>query len=139
MNTFKSFLVPSIVFVVGIILGVGGMSAVGVRIPKDYKSEPLCKGLPDVAGISGKGLAIISDNELVKQADLRVKLQGMIGNLSVEDRTITLISGQAAPITVQLNDKLVEQIDLTVYDKVEVSGLLQGDKVIADSVTELSQ
>lgn len=137
------WLKPSIVFVVGVILGIGGMYLAGV---KPQGGLAVCEGLPNVAGLSGKGLAVLNNNQTVTGAQLVVILTGTIQ--SIDGDKVTVAQGANAPVIVTVGDRtsitgepsqtgetsVFKLGDLQQYESVQVYGHLEGDSVAADNI-----
>lgn len=144
----NKWLTPSIVFVLGLLLGVGAMYLLGVRVrtgapPLVYYDQsgqkvPVCQGLPDVAGISGSGLSVIKDNVLVDSGELRLTLSGLVGSELASDNTFMLVGGNRSPITIQLTAETDKPSGaLSINDKIRIEGTLQGERVVAESITRI--
>lgn len=137
------WLKPSIVFVIGVILGIGGMYLAGVR---PQGNSAVCEGLPDVAGLSGKGLAVLNNNQAVTSAQLVITLIGTIQ--SIDGNKITVAQGANVPIVVTVGDRtsiagepsqtgeasVFKLGDLQQYESVQVYGHLEGEDVTADNI-----
>ncbi len=106
---------------------------------------PFAEGVPDVAGISGQGLALIKNNKTVSHAEVRLNLLGVVDK--IENNTLTLINGESPPIAVRITDETVifelakdnqpknlKLQDLTQNNVVQVSGRLEGSEVVADTL-----
>ncbi len=120
------------------------MYVVGVRPTGNLA---VCQGVPDVAGISGRALALIKDNKTVSGAEIRLVLAGSISE--IKDTTLTLVSPENPPITIKVSEQAVvsglpesdnnqprslKLEDLKVYDVIRVFGLIQGDEIVGDSI-----
>lgn len=141
MNT--SWTKPLITFAIGLIIGVGGMYLAGVRPQSNLAT---CEGIPDVVGLSGKGLLRLDDNKTVISAQLVVTLAGLIQD--IQGNTLTVANGATAPITVVVGDQtsitgepdqdgdtsIFKLQDLRQYEFIQVFGRLVGDKVEADNI-----
>ena len=142
----NDWLKPLITFAIGLVFGVGGMYIVGVR-----PNVSLVEGVPDVAGLSGAGLALIKDNEAVTNADLLLNLTGTIEEISSDKFVIK--SGNSPAVTVAIQGETViyeppaegsDQItnltlqDLRQDELVQIFGHLEGVEVVAESVIRQS-
>lgn len=139
----NQWLKPAVVFVVGLLVGIGGMYLAGVR---PQGGLAVCEGLPDVAGLSGKGLAVLNNNQAVTSAQLVVTLTGTIQ--SIDGNKITIAQGANAPVVVTVGDRtsitgepsqtgetsVFKLGDLQQYESVQVYGHLEGDDVAADNI-----
>ncbi len=139
----SQWLKPAVIFVVGLLLGIGGMYLVGVR---PQGNLAVCEGIPDVAGLSGKGLVVLNNNQAVTSAQLVVTLMGTIQG--IDGNTITIAQGANAPITVKVSDQtsitgepsqsgttpVFKFSDLQNYESVRVFGQLKGENVAADNI-----
>ncbi len=135
-----------IAFAVGLILGIGGMYLVGTR-----PNDPIVEGVPDVAGLSGAGLALIKDNEAVTNADLLLNLTGTIEEISSDKLIIKSGNSPALTVVIQGETAIYESpaegsdqiTNLTLQDLgqdelVQVFGHLEGVEVVAESVIRQS-
>lgn len=140
------WLKPLIAFAVGLILGIGGMYLVGTR-----PNDPIVEGVPDVAGLSGAGLALIKDNEAVTNADLLLNLTGTIEEISSDKLIIKSGNSPALTVVIQGETAIYESpaegsdqiTNLTLQDLgqdelVQVFGHLEGVEVVAESVIRQS-
>lgn len=144
----NEWLKPAIVFVVGLLVGIGGMYLVGVR---PQSSSATYVDISRISGLTAANFDLLRGNSLVNRADLFVTLQGVI--YEIKGNTITLINGNSKPIVVVVNEsapifvQLTQQgdqisqlqelklSDLKVNDVLDVFGQLTSDnQVIAQSV-----
>ncbi len=127
------------VFIVGLLIGILATWLAGVG----SRSE----GIPDIAGVSGEGLAWIYGNSAVTKADFRVTLFGSID--SIEGNTIHIVHSDSAwvPVIVSGETSIIETLqdggvqsknlqlkDLAKGDVVTVFGKVEGGGVIAETI-----
>lgn len=140
------WLKPSIIFVVGVILGISGMYLAGVR---PWGNSGFYQGVPDIAGLSGAGLALIKDNTAVINADLILNLTGIIKE--IRGNTLIITNGESPPITVVIQEQTSfykpppegsDQItNLTLQDLqqdqlIQIFGRLEGNQIVAETIIQ---
>lgn len=145
--TMSTWFKPLVAFAVGLVLGVGGMYAAGIR----PEGLPVVEGVPDVAGLSGAGLALIKDNQAVINADLLLNLTGTIEAIS--DNKLIISNGSSPSISVVIENETAiyeppaegsdQIVNLTVGDLgqdelVQIFGRLEGNEVVAESIIRQS-
>ncbi len=75
------------------------MYLVGVRPVGDVLNS---NNISNILGLSQADFSLVNGNRMVVRADLYVTLQGIIGE--IKGNTITLINGDAKPITLVFNE-----------------------------------